>query len=155
MSNFSHGMSKTRVYNIWSCLKKRCLNPNDPAYPNYGGRGITIHDSWMSFETFLHDMGEPSEGMSIERINNDLGYIPGNCKWATRKEQSRNKRGLHIITANGQSKCIGEWSEITGIPLKTICARIYKGWSEEDAVLIPLVSRRKGIGRGLKLRHYQ
>jgi len=93
-----HGMAKTKTYDAWISIKQRCLNPKSASYHNYGGRGITISDEWLSFEKFLEDMGEAPEGFSIERIDNDKGYFKENCKWATREEQNLNKRYVNKTT---------------------------------------------------------
>lgn len=154
MSNLRHGRKDSRAYRIWCAMKRRCFNKNTKAYKNYGGRGILVCDAWLKFENFYRDMGDPEDSQSIERTDNDKGYSPQNCIWASRTEQSRNRRGLRLIEVDGVVKTMGEWSECTGLSISTIWARINKGWSDKDAISIPLITKRAGINRGEKLREY-
>jgi len=92
----THGHSKigkvSKVYMVWCDIKKRCNNKNNKDYKYYGGRGIKVCKRWSKFENFLRDMGEVPSGLTLDRINNDLGYFKKNCRWATRKEQANNQR---------------------------------------------------------------
>ena len=92
-----HGKCDTKVYQIWASMLARCYNPNSSDYKNYGGRGIKVYRPWWKFKNFYRDMGDKPEGMALERINNDKGYHPNNCKWASYKEQVENTRakGFH------------------------------------------------------------
>lgn len=128
-------------YRIWRGIKTRCLNPSDHSYPGYGGRGITICDRWRdSFEDFLADVGRrPSPKHSIDRINNDGSYEPGNVRWATPTEQQLNKMNNAVLTLNGVTRCQSEWSALTGVSQVTISARLRRGWIVEQA-LTPLPS---------------
>ena len=100
--NTTHGMSSTRSYRIWSGMIQRCTNPKRAAFAYYGGRGITVCDRWMSFENFLSDMGEPPDGMSLDRIDNDGPYSSENCRWASKEVQSRNSRNTKITAEIAQ-----------------------------------------------------
>jgi len=103
------------VKTVWRSMRNRCLNPKSRGYENYGGRGIKVCDRWLgSFDNFKNDMGERLSGMTLERINNDGDYEPSNCRWATRKEQQNNKRNNILMTLNGVTKNVMEWSEELG-----------------------------------------
>lgn len=131
----THGMSKTPIYIIWKSMKARCLSPRDKSYKDYGGRGITVCDEWKdSFETFYADMGECPEGHSLDRIDVNGNYEPSNCRWATSIEQNRNRRNSHMITYEGETKTLIEWSESLGIRYHILSSRINRyRWSIERA----------------------
>lgn len=102
---YTHGMRNTPLYAIWCAIIQRCTNPNDPAYPNYGGRGITICDQWRhDFVAFRDHVGDPPPDLTLDRIDNDRGYEPGNVRWATRAEQNRNRRA-HVHPQARKTHC--------------------------------------------------
>lgn len=147
-----HGEArKTKEYNIWSKMKSRCLNTNDKSFHDYGGRGITVCDSWScSYSNFLHDMGRaPSPKHSIERIENDKGYSPDNCKWATRIEQANNTRVNRFVEYKGQTKTLSEWCRELNLNYDMVEGRLNKWkWNIIDAFEIPRYGKnRKHWGR--------
>lgn len=139
----THKRSNSPIYWSWQQMKRRCLNKNCHAYPAYGGRGIKVCDRWMnSFENFLEDMGERPKDKSLDRIDNDGNYEPGNCRWATKSQQNRNMRKCMKIEFKGQTKDAYEWGELYGLDGETILKRIKAGgWSIEKALTTP--HRRK------------
>lgn len=139
-----HGLSSRPEFFIWATMKARCYNPNTKRYSRYGGRGIKVCNRWLhSFPNFLEDMGSrPSSRYSIERKDNDKGYEPGNCIWATMKEQANNKSNNTRLTLNGETYTQREWSEIIGIGEKIISQRIKRGFTVEQALTFPKGHRR-------------
>jgi hypothetical protein len=134
-----HGQYRSVEYAAWRNILSRCDNPKDKRYANYGGRGIQVCERWKSFENFLSDMGtRPGLNYSIERIDNGGHYEPGNCKWATIAEQSRNKRSTVFMTIDGRTMIAADWARETGTPYRTLLSRIKAGWTDEDAVRIPV-----------------
>ena len=134
---------QTAEYAVWKGIKSRTSNPKLKNFAYYGGRGISMCERWeKSFEAFLEDMGpRPSNNHSIDRIDNDGNYEPGNCRWATRAEQGQNTRMNKYLVIDGVKKTVEKWSQDTGIPRKTIYLRLSRGWSPEDAVMTPLQRR--------------
>lgn len=111
----THGMTNTITYSKWTGMLSRCYNKNFPAYINYGARGITVCSRWRhSFENFFLDMGEAPAGKTLERINNNRNYYPKNCKWATNREQNRNKRNNVWISFRGEKKILADWAKFFG-----------------------------------------
>jgi hypothetical protein len=136
--NTVHGYSHTKIHTLWCEMMRRCTIETRREYKNYGGRGITVCDEWKEFQVFLTDMGERPDGCSLDRIDNDKGYSKENCRWATIKEQSRNKRTNKILTIGGVSKTAIEWSEQpNAVKYYNIIVRLAAGWSDEDAVFKP------------------
>ncbi len=126
-------------------MRQRCCNPNDSGFARYGGRGIRVCERWGSFELFLADMGErPSSDYSLDRIDRDGNYEPGNCRWATTIEQARNKSNNVHLVVNGESKTMAEWAESSPVTVGAIAYRLRMGWSPEDAVSLPAGARGDG-----------
>lgn len=137
-----HGMCKTAEYKVWQGMLRRCTNHNDKRYAQYGGRGISVCDRWRSFENFYADMGDrPSDEHQIDRENNDGNYEPGNCRWATRTQQCRNKSANVMLTIGSETLCAAEWAERSGVSHARIRHRLRLGWSSEDAVFLPVKSK--------------
>lgn len=139
---YTVGGQKLGTYAVWATMVQRCSNPNHHKYPSYGGRGISVCDRWRSFENFIADVGDrPTDLHQIERKDNNGNYEPGNCRWATRKEQARNRRDNHFLEFEGRKATIAEWSEITKIAYGNIKNRINNlGWSVKDALTKPVKS---------------
>lgn len=134
-------MSKTKnpAYQVWADMKQRCLNPKVAQYHNYGGRGITVCDRWLSsFDNFLIDMGSKPPGKSIDRINNNGNYDPGNCRWATKKEQRDNQRTTRLIEIDGVTKPLRDWAKHYGIHETTVHGRIRRGMEPIMALQKPV-----------------
>lgn len=139
---------RTPGFYTWASMLKRCLYSWDISYPRYGGRGIKVCDRWRkSFYNFIEDMGEKPVGMTLDRINNDGDYEPSNCRWASHKEQTRNRRNTVFLTHKGQTKTFGEWSEVAGIPRSRLEQRIkIYGWDVERALTTPIDTKKNSKG---------
>ena len=131
-----HGMSGTPTYRIWKAMRVRCHNPRQASYPRYGGRGITVCQRWNDFANFLADMGERPPGCSIDRINNDGNYEPGNCRWASPQTQADNSRRPTMLTFDGKTMSLSAWARHLGINVTTLLERLEK-WPREEALSRP------------------
>lgn len=127
-----------RARRRWGSMMKRCYDKNSPNYKWYGGRGIKVCDRWFVFDNFLADMGPPPSKMSIDRINVDGNYEPANCKWATDKEQSRNKRNSSYVEYKGQRMNMVDAAAMAGLNPDLLSRRIRSGWSVEKAMTEPV-----------------
>jgi hypothetical protein len=140
-------MTKSKEYKAWSELRARTTNPNNRGYKDYGGRGIKVCDRWNeSFNAFFEDVGPaPSPEHSIDRINNDGDYEPGNCRWADKSTQSQNTRRKLVLTHGGITRTAKEWADVLGIPVGVIRARVrVRGWSDSDALTTPIRKTTRG-----------
>lgn len=144
-----HGMNQTAEYRAWQQMKERCNNPRKPRFADYGGRGIRVCERWSGqhgFANFIADMGrKPHPDLSIERINNDGNYEPGNCKWATRIEQRNNQRKAKPkkpIVYQGESKTLSDWAKHFGLTYAIVLHRLHSGWDLDD-VFGPRIRQRK------------
>lgn len=149
-NNLKHGMGGTPTYLAWINMRVRCSNPKQEGYQYYGGRGIRVCERWQqSFENFLADMGIRPDGMSIDRIDNDRNYEPGNCRWATRIEQENNKRSNRLITAFGKTQTVAQWTKEMGLEnCVLIYGRLNAGWDAEKAISTRVNHRETHCPRG-------
>jgi len=129
----THGLKKHALYNTWNSMMQRCYNAKNPAYENYGGRGITVCKEWHDIVVFLKDMGGRTEDLSLERIDNNGNYKPNNCKWATRRQQANNRKSSRFLEYKGERLTIAQWGRRTGA--KNIYRRINNyNWSIKKAL---------------------
>ena len=131
-----HNKSMTNLYQVWQCMKDRCFNPNHVQYKDYGGRGITVCDEWSDPDAFCEWAlsNGYSKGLSIDRIDVNGNYEPSNCRWATQKEQCRNRRNNAVLEYNGEKHCLTEWAEIVGTKASTLATRRKRGWPTRDII---------------------
>lgn len=148
----THGMSETRLYKVWSEMKRRCNNPNDNVYKYYGGRGISYSKEWERFEPFMewalssgYDFDAKRGATTLDRIDNDKDYSPENCRWISQTEQARNNSKNRHIVIDGEDHILSEWSEISGIQATTIKRRLNMGFTARDAVFREVGSMRNLI----------
>lgn len=140
MGKKTHGLSDHPLRMTWNQMRARCHATTNRAYPKYGGRGIYVCDRWREpegrgFLNFLVDMGPRSDGMTLERVNNDGPYSPDNCRWATRREQANNTRQVRFLEFRGERKTMPDWARSIGIKPSTLKARLNDhGWSVERAL---------------------
>lgn len=137
-----HVLSRTPEYKAWQQMRLRCKDPKHKAYASYGRRGIAVCERWLnSVASFVADMGpKPSPSHEIDRIDNNGGYEPANCRWATRKVNDRNRRNNRLIEFRGETLALAEWCERFGLPSDTVRKRLFAGWTTEQALTTPLIA---------------
>ena len=136
-NHYKHGLSHTRIDNIYKAIISRCYNENNNRYSVYGEKGINVCNEWLSDKKKFFDWAFNngySENLTIDRIDPNGNYEPSNCRWVSCKVQANNKTNNRIIEFDGQSHTLAEWSDITGITVSTLWARLKRGWSVEDTL---------------------
>lgn len=141
-SRATHGeaapATRTTEYRIWSAMKDRCGNDKNKHYKNYGGRGITVDQRWLVYESFLKDMGRrPGPGFSIERRDNNIGYSKANCYWATKEAQQNNMRSNRILVHNGTALTVSEWARRLRLNVDKVRGRLHHQWSVSRTLETP------------------
>lgn len=142
-ANTKHGHGArgrvARAYITWARMISRCCNSRDRQWGDYGGRGISVCDSWRKYENFFADMGDRPHGKSLDRINVNGNYEPSNCRWITQKEQMRNTRANRVVEYGGEAMSLAEACERAELPYGTVFARIkYRGWDVGRALSTPV-----------------
>lgn len=154
-NNLIHGESYTRLHSIWAGMKQRCLNPKSPSFTRYGGRGISVCEEWLDYQTFAAwaKANGYRDDLTLERMDVNGGYTPENCKFITLAEQSRNRRSSRLLTYKGQTKCLEAWAKDFGINSGTLGSRLRRyGWSLKYALEAPVgVAGRHGKQRPYKV----
>ena len=149
----THGETNTRLHKIWESMIARCEYEKHPYFAGYGGRGVAVCAEWHNYTTFRDwaIKNGYSDRLTIDRIKNECGYNPDNCKWSTMKEQQNNKRNNRRLTWNGETKTVTEWAEIVGIKKTTIKERLNAGWPVGKALTEPVRQRTRGYRPSAKM----
>jgi len=148
--SFTEALLGHPLITIWFMMLQRCHNPSNRQYGNYGGRGIRVCSRWFSFAAFLEDVGERPPGTSLNRIDNDGNYEPGNVSWATRFEQANNQRKNRFLNVGGQRHTVAEWARLLNISYRLIHQRLNRGYSPERALSTSSFPVGRPMGRALK-----
>ena len=150
-TNSTHGLKKTRLYVVWKDIKARCFNPNANNFKDYGAKGVFMCDEWRNdFKVFYdwamengYNPNAKRGECTIDRINNNKGYSPDNCRWTDNLTQQNNKKNNRFLTYNGETHTIAEWSRILNIKTYVLYARLYSGWSVERTLTTPVKKYKK------------
>lgn len=145
----THGLSRTPEYAVWDQMRRRCARPTHPEYPNYGGRGIRVCNRWLRFENFYADMGPKPVGASLDRIDNDGHYEPGNCRWTTAVVQANNTRRNRVIEYGGERLTVAQWARRLRLNPSTLRQRLQAGRPLEVVMSPTLYKGRRFDGEPL------
>lgn len=137
------GKNRNPTYNVWATMIQRCTNPNDRSWARYGGRGIKVCKSWLTFEGFYADMGDKPKGLTLERVDVSKGYNSKNCVWDTHHAQSRNKRSNVVVTVDGESKILADWVKYIGVSKSAIYYRKYKKQESYEQIVRYFLNQRR------------
>ena len=149
----THGMRKHPLYKTWAEMRYRCNNPKKWQYKHYGARGVRVCERWESFPAFVEDMGERPPGYTLDRIDVNGNYEPSNCRWATQAEQMRNASSANLLTHNGETLCLTDWSIKTGISISGLRHRIALGWTVEEILTTTKTPRGHHLARLLTYKN--
>lgn len=150
-NRYKHGMTGTRIYGIWNGMLNRCRNKRSNNWKTYGARGIKVDERWHDFNNFYTDMKEGySETMTLDRIDNDKGYSPDNCRWVDAKEQGRHKSTVKRYEYKGKLLTIPQLAEMHSMKYDTLYRRLKYGWSLGDALSKPLVTTYAEQSHGVR-----
>jgi hypothetical protein len=142
-----------QVYRVWANMIQRCTNQKNARYKDYGARGIRVCARWHSALNFFEDMGLPPKGHTLDRIDNNKGYSPRNCRWTDARTQAQNSRRAVQVEIDGEVRCISEWCRATGITYGLYKARVKRGWEQHRALTEPPSMRGlRALGMGIPLR---
>lgn len=143
----AEGYQETPAYRSWASMMRRCFEPSHKSFKRYGGNGVSVCEPWREFASFIADVGDPpSSAHTLDRIDNSLGYEPGNVRWATQKEQQRNRTNNRSFTANGETMCAQEWAERLGVNASTLVRRHHLGWDDERVIGTPIMTPKMHRG---------
>lgn len=140
-------VERQRLYWVWADMRQRCKNPRNKAYPNYGGRGIRVCDAWSKFEAFVSDMGPRPLGGTLDRVDNNGDYSPGNCRWATRQQQNSNRRNCIYVNDGNERVTLKEYCRRHKMPYRAVVKRIQDyDWPLGEALSTPVGGKRHRNG---------
>lgn len=139
-----HGAWNTPLFKVWKTMVDRCTNPKNHKYERYGQRGISVCKEWLDYHTFAKDMSHDyKDGLTIDRIDNDGNYEPGNCRWSTTKQQNRNYSRNLILEHDGKRMCVVDWAAEIGVPASALYYRVQAGWSVKRILTTPSAKVRR------------